>query len=77
MKSLDLKLSRIRDGSWTPADFVIADAKDGEMAFGLTAPGPKRGAAGYKTRADYVAAMRTMTESGLVDVMLTSASSCE
>jgi len=28
MKTLDRKLSRIRSGSFTPADFVMADAGD-------------------------------------------------
>lgn len=82
MKSLDRKLERIRAGSYTPTDFIIADAKDGDMGFGLTAPGPWRDAAGrpgggLKSRAEYLAAMAEMTRSGLVDVMLTSVSSAE
>ena len=31
MKSLDEKLERIRNGRYAPADFIIADAKDGDM----------------------------------------------
>ena len=42
MKSLDRKLARIRSGAYTPADFIIADAKDADMALGLTAPGPSQ-----------------------------------
>lgn len=79
MKSLDAKLNNIRDGSDDPSNFIIADAKDGDMAFGLAAPGPRRDASGQltevpKTRGEYLAAMRQMVESGTVDVMLTSAS---
>ncbi|MDR3374465.1 MAG: hypothetical protein P4L98_12125 [Ancalomicrobiaceae bacterium] len=78
MKSLDLKLARIRAGQATPADFIIADAKDGEMGFGVTSPGPVRGQAGrLKTKADYLAAMRETTRSGLIDILLTSASAAE
>ena len=77
MKTLDSKLAHIRSGKYTNADFIIADAKDGDMGFGRTAPGPVRGGKGLKSKADYLAAMQAMTESGLVDVMLTSVSTAE
>ncbi|MHB2167695.1 hypothetical protein [Alsobacter sp. R-9] len=76
MKSLDAKLERIRAGRYTAHDFIIADAKDGDMGFGLPAPGPRPGD-GVKTKADYLDAMRDMTRSGLVDIMLMSASTAE
>lgn len=81
-KSLDRKLERIRAGLYTPSDFIIADAKDGDMGFGLTAPGPRRGADGtftnkLRTRAEYLDAMRAMVRSAAVDIMLTSASVAE
>ncbi len=76
MKSLDDKLERIREGRYVPADFIIADAKDGDMGFGLPAPGP--GPHGRsKTKAAYLDAMRAMTGSGFVDIMLMSASTAE
>jgi hypothetical protein len=82
MKTLDAKLARIRSGDYRPQDFVIADAKDGEMAFGLLAPGPRRDPSGNllsgsADRAAYLQAMREMTGSGLIDIMLASASSVE
>jgi len=82
MKSLDQKLARIRAGQYTPKDFIIADAKDADMAFGLAAPGPARDNAGnfvpgFATRTDYFNSIRMMTRSGLVDIMLTSASAAE
>lgn len=86
MKSLDRKLARLRAGTYTPQDFIIADAKDADMAFGLTAPGPVRGRDGapeaepaqaFAPRAAYLEAIREMTRSGLVDIMLTSASTAE
>lgn len=39
-KSLDLKLSEIRSNPSSRA-FIIADAKDADMAFGVRAPGPR------------------------------------
>ena len=77
MKRLDEKLERVRNGSYTPKDFIIADAKDGDMGFGLTAPGPRRDGNGYKSRAEYLQNMRDMVASDLVDVMLMSVSSAE
>ena len=79
MYSLDSKLARIRAGKYSPKDFIIADAKDGDMGFGRAAPGPRRdGQAGsLKSKPDYLAAMAEMTRSGLVDIMLMSASSAE
>ena len=77
MKSLDQKLARIRSGDYTSKDFIIADAKDGDMGFGRTAPGPARDRKGLKTKAEYLAAMTEMTNSGLVDIMLVSLSTAE
>jgi hypothetical protein len=74
MKSLDRKLGHIRSGQYTATDFIIADAKDGDMGFGRTAPGPRRDGSGLKSRAEYIAAMTDIVQSGLVDIMLTSAS---
>jgi hypothetical protein len=40
MKSLDTKLAAIKAGHGA-RDFIIADAKDADMAFGVRAPGPR------------------------------------
>jgi hypothetical protein len=77
MKTLDAKLGRIREGKYRPEDFIIADAKDGDMGGGRMAPGPARGAKGLQNKAQYLDAMVAMTESGLVDIMLMSLSSAE
>lgn len=76
--SLDQKLDRIRSGQYSPSDFVIADAKDADMGFGATGPGPVIDAPQrFKSKTAYLAAMQEMVESGLVDIMLMSASSAE
>lgn len=79
-KSLDQKIARIlADPSC--GDFIIADAKDADMAFGLAAPGrsPEHYAdeARFRTLAEYRQIMRDIVAQGLVDIMLMSASSNE
>lgn len=74
------KLDNIQNGSYQPGDFIIADAKDGDMAFGIPAPGPVTGdttGLRFKSRAEYLANMTTIAESGLIDILLTSASNAE
>lgn len=79
-KSLDRKLARIlADPSCK--EFILADAKDADMAFGLAAPGrsPEHHAqeARFRTLAEYRQLMRDIVRQGLVDIMLMSASSNE
>ena len=74
---LDQKLDRIRSGSYTPRDFVIADAKDGDMGGGAGATGIDRETGLAKPAAFYRSAMKEMIASGLVDIMLVSLSSAE
>jgi len=86
LKSLEKKLRRIRSGKYSQSDFIIADAKDGDMAFGVTAPGPVSeptpGKAAdrssrWKPKSAYLNAMEEMTQSKLIDIMLMSVSSAE
>jgi hypothetical protein len=79
MKALDRKLSAILDGSYRPDDFVIADAKDADMAFGVQAPGPVRGSApgGFRSRQEYLADMTTLVAQGEIDILLCSASNAD
>ena len=77
-KTLDTKLAAIRSGAYKPTDFIIADAKDGDIGFGVTAPGPMRDNPDVThPRAYHLQAIRDMTGSGLVDIMLMSASTTE
>lgn len=81
-RTLDSKLERIVGGVSTPADFIIADAKDGDMGFGAHAPGPERNADGTRTgrlksREDYLNQIKDIVAQGVVDVMLVSASNYE
>ena len=83
-RTLDRRLAAVAAGRYTPDDFMIADAKDADMAFGLAAAGPLPGIAEpaegpdrYRTRADYLHAMRAVAATGDVDVLLTSASNGE
>src|SRR6201985_1015408 len=77
-RRLDRKLGAITAGRYTPGDFVVADAKDADMAFGLTSAGPSRaGPARYRTRGDFLDDMRALVAQGELDIMLTSASNGE
>jgi hypothetical protein len=76
MKRLDRKLQKIRNGTASREDFIIADAKDADMAFGIAAPGPSA-THGWKTLAEYREQIRAIVAQDLVDVMLMSASTLE
>ena len=83
-RALDRKLGSIRAGTYTADDFVIADAKDADMAFGAVSAGPleRDPAPGsrpgiHRTRAAYLDAMRAEVAAGAVDILLTSASNGE
>jgi hypothetical protein len=77
-RDLDRKLATIAAGRYTPDDFVIADAKDADMAFGAAAAGPVPGADGrYRSRPEYLDAMRALVDAGALDILLTSASNGE
>jgi len=79
IKSLDEKLAEIHaDGSQSKA-FIIADAKDADMAFGMAAPGqsPEHADGGFRSLSEYRQHMRQNVRQQLVDIMLMSVSSNE
>lgn len=77
-RSLDQKLARIHADPSGCRDFILADAKDADMAFGVAAPGPRRdGLPGHQSLADYRDQIREIIAQGLVDIMLLSASNLE
>ena len=75
-KRMDEKLARIRAGAYKPTDFIIADAKDGDMAFGVATPG-KAADGRMKPLAAYRKDTVAVVESDLVDIMLVSLSTAE
>lgn len=75
-KRLDRKLATIAAGAYTPADFIIADAKDGDMAFGCATAGMGDNGRMKPIRA-YRDDMAKVATSDLVDIMLMSVSSAE
>ncbi len=79
MKRLDQKLENILAGKYRPTDFIIADAKDGDVGFATTAPGPVLGPDGkptgtLKTLNDYLDQIRSIVKAELADIMLMSIS---
>ena len=81
MTRLDDKLARILAGRYRPSDFIIADAKDGDMGPSLTSCGPHRAADGSwtrtRTRAEFLDQIRAIVRQDILDVMLVSASNVE
>src|ERR1700759_772198 len=78
-KSLDRKLAAIHADPSGSKEFILADAKDADMAFGIGAPGKSpemhAGEVRLRTLAEYREQIRQIARQGLVDIMLTSASS--
>jgi hypothetical protein len=79
-KSLDEKLARIVANP-SCNDFILADAKDADMAFGVSAGGIKNKDAPehkrYRTIEEFRAQIREIVEQRLVDIMLMSASTSD
>src|SRR3954469_161708 len=76
-KSLDQKLANIRRDPSGAKDFILADAKDADMATGLAATGKDPRTGKPRTLEQYRQQMRDVVRQGLVDIMLMSASSSE
>jgi hypothetical protein len=76
-KSLDEKLARIHTDPRGAKDFILADAKDADMALGLGATGRSpeahTGEGRYRTLQEYREQIERIVEQGLVDIMLMSA----
>lgn len=81
MTRYDAKLARIRAGNYKRGDFIIADAKDGDMGPSIPSCGPKLEKdcthSRFRTRAEFLDQVRAVIAQDVVDIMLTSASNLE
>jgi hypothetical protein len=77
MKTLDRKLSDIHLDPGGSRSFILADAKDADMAFGLAATGIDPLTGRPRSLADFRDQIREVVSQGLVDVMLMSPSTSE
>ncbi len=75
-KSLDTKLARILADP-ACSDFILADAKDADMAAGMAAPGRNPGEDRFRSLQEYRELMRQNVAQGLLDIMLMSVSTSE
>lgn len=79
-KTLDEKLAGILSNP-NCQDFLLADAKDADMGFGLAAPGVKRepqsGKSPFHSIQEYRANIRAIVEQKFVDIMLMSVSTAD
>ena len=80
-KSLDEKLSRIHADPRGAKDFILADAKDADMALAIGAPGRSpeahSGEVRYRSLQEFRDIIEQIVEARLVDIMLMSASTSE
>jgi hypothetical protein len=80
-KSLVAKLARIHADPHSAKDFILADAKDADMALAIGAPGRSpeahSGELRYRSLAEFRDQIEQIVEQGLVDIMLMSASTSE
>jgi len=74
-KTLDQKLAALKSSPGSRV-FILADAKDADMAFGIASPGRSRDGR-TRSLAEYRDQMRQIVSQGLVDIMLMSASTSE
>jgi len=75
-KTLDQKLTALRENPGA-AEFILADAKDADMAWGIASPGapwPADPARRHRSMPEFCADIREITRQGLVDIMLASVS---
>lgn len=81
MTRFDAKLARIKAGNYKRTDFIIADAKDGDMGPSIPSCGPKLekdcSHTRYRTRAEFLDQVKAVIAQDVVDIMLTSASNLE
>jgi hypothetical protein len=77
IKSLDQKLASIRRDPSGSKEFILADAKDADMAAGLAATGKDPVTGKPRSLEEYRDQMRQVLRQGLVDIMLMSASTSD
>lgn len=76
MKSLDQKLERLRSDTISK-DFILADARDADMAYGIASPGspyPMQADKPFYSMDEFREQIREMVASEFLDIMLASVS---
>src|SRR5919106_819835 len=79
---LEERLARIREDPQGARDFLICDAKDGDMGGGIPMPGPRRDGEGrpssaFKTRRDYLDQVTALVRQDILDMVLLSIGNLE
>lgn len=75
------KIARIRAGDYRPGDYMIADAKDADLAGGILATGRRRDATGKvignRSRQEFLEQMRALIAQDQIDILLSSSGNIE
>ncbi len=74
--SLDLLLAKLAEIRANPKSrtFLLADARDADMAWGIPSFGPARSAPGFRSAPAFLDEIRAVVRQGLIDILLASAS---
>jgi hypothetical protein len=76
-RTLDQKLADLHARPGESDAFILADAKDADMAYGLAAPGIDHVTGHRRSLAEFREQIREIVHQGLVDIMLMSLSTSE
>jgi hypothetical protein len=76
---IDLPLSQLAEIRANPSiqNFLLADARDAGMAWGIPSFGPGRSGQGFRSAPAFLEEIRAVVRQGFVDVMLASVSTME
>ncbi|MDR3373400.1 MAG: hypothetical protein P4L98_06685 [Ancalomicrobiaceae bacterium] len=81
MYRMNAKLAKIRAGHYAKGDFIIADAKDGDMSNPVPGTGPLRDKDGnfirFRTRSEFLEMISELIRQNVLDIMLVSVSNLE
>ncbi len=76
VKSLFAKLAEIRSNP-SGQTFILADARDADMAWGIPSFGKSRSGQGFRSAPAFLEEIRAVVHQGFVDVLLASASTMD
>ncbi len=76
---IDILLAKLAEIRKNPSvrTFLLADARDADMAWGIPSFGPARSGSGFRSAPAFMEEIRAVVRQGFVDVMLASASTMD
>jgi hypothetical protein len=77
--SIDVLLTKLAEIRGNPSSrrFILADARDADMAWGIPSFGPARSGGGFRSAPAFLEEIRAVVRQGFVDVLLASVSTMD